>query len=159
MKAILLSCRSEPSYQIIMGYKTYEVRKTAIPSGTVIYNYITKAKPTIMWYMGNDDEPFDKFDLIIDKTAKRDGDDLNGTIPFKYSIGRVIEVDSTKGNPNLYIKACLSDTQVAEYGKGKPLYFHEITQLEVLDKPMQLEQFGVKKAPQSYRWVEVANGQ
>jgi hypothetical protein len=73
-------------------------------------------------------------------------------------------------------ESCISYQELEHYGKGKTLYFHHISKVEILDNPMEIGEFKVldkelmkmiwtndkkykplSKAPQSYCYVEVSD--
>lgn len=60
--------------------------------------------------------------------------------------------------PRLLKQLCLTDNEVTIYGKGKPLYALHLTQVEMLDKPMTVQDFGLTRAPQSYQKVIAPEG-
>ena len=49
--------------------------------------------------------------------------------------------------------SCLTWKELQEYGKGKPLYGWHISDLKIYDKPILLEELGIDKAPQSWRYI------
>lgn len=53
-----------------------------------------------------------------------------------------------------YYEACLTKEKFEEYGKEKPLYGLIIDCVKVYDKPKDLSEFGLKRAPQSWCYVE-----
>ena len=140
MKAILLSIRPEHAYNIIIGKKTLELRKS-VPKDYVgwIYVYVTKRKPLItQGFYTNDDLK---------------NDILNGTIPFRFWFDDYEEIPYTVACYNTptwdgyYIddeiikKLCISGGDVYNYGKGKDLYAWHIKKLDIFDKPMELIDF------------------
>ena len=50
--------------------------------------------------------------------------------------------------------ACLTNDEVEKYSGGKDLYGWHISDLVIYDRPVPLEAFGLKIAPQSWRYVE-----
>lgn len=50
-------------------------------------------------------------------------------------------------------ECCLTQDEIVDYGKGKDIYGWHISDLKIYDKPMLLEELGVDKAPQSWRYV------
>ena len=184
MKAILMSIRPTHSCNILNGLKTYEWRKSPLKTGDIVYGYVTKGKP----YLYKVDDTF-----IVDENDKGSwGYVLNCTVPFRFVVGEVIKVEQFpvwengyQNTPDYYYfyddnyellqKSCLTNDDLMEYGNGKDLYAHEITQLEIFDKPMQLSDFytwkwetngahkeqfisTLKRAPQSYQYVYVKVG-
>lgn len=49
---------------------------------------------------------------------------------------------------------CLSDRQLANYANGKNLVFMEIENPILYTKPKELKDFGVKRPPQNFQFVE-----
>lgn len=50
---------------------------------------------------------------------------------------------------------CLTLNEVERYGKEKELFAWYIKKLEIFDRPKELSDFGLTKAPQSYQYVYV----
>lgn len=186
-KALLLSIQSTPSYYIVRGEKLWEVRTRKLPQGIDIYGYVTKGRPLLTRYDSQvifDGKWIDYMGYQV----------LNGTVPFKFRVGEIIEVpyeviipegyndydgewvDNSKygywASQSLLDNSKLTYEELEAYGKGKKLYFHEITNLQIFDKPMALGEFykeeyavmpnGVfpayqplTKAPQKYQFVWV----
>lgn len=53
-------------------------------------------------------------------------------------------------------ETCLLCDEIAHYGKGKPLYGWHITAPKLFDKPRELSEFGITRAPMSWCYVEQA---
>lgn len=106
---------------------------------------------------------------------------LNGKVVAKFTLRRVEKFDfiseiKYEGNPPKYNEeirkhnrickeACISPAEVVRYldtkclGSDNPSgmigYAWHIDDLEIFDKPKKLDEFGFKKAPQSWCYVEV----
>lgn len=187
MKSILISINPQPSCYILRGEKMFEVRTRILPSGYDYYGYVTKGKPFLQ-FNGYENQ----WELTKHNDKKLNNPSItqvNGKVPFKFQIGEVIEVEQEcmdiyeyprtyayfyDDDNELLVKSCLINDELNDYGKGKTLYFHEITNLEIFDKPMELGEFykhldkidtpnGIKligvnsltKAPQSWQYVFV----
>lgn len=131
--------------------KLYEVRTRRLPQGIDIYGYVTKGKP----YLHKNQFGYQVYRGNIKAFLNR-SEVLNGKIPFKFQIGEVIAYEwdeSQKGyfpEDKYFLKvdaqwilnkAHLSREEVHAYGKGKTIYFHEIKNLQIFDKPMALGEF------------------
>jgi len=196
-KAILLSIRPEHAYNIMNGIKKYEVRKNSLKSGDIVYGYITKAKPYIIKIFG-------RYSLVSREHSKRellksfnDWEDFennvfNGQVLFRFEVGEIKKLKwgrwvnqsdfNYRGYNNehdeIIRKSCLTHKQILEYGDRKPLYFHEIKNLEIFSQPKTLSDFyskdlsnhffidydherrayekaTLKRAPQSWQYVWV----
>lgn len=148
MNTFLMSIRPNWSEKIGNGLKLYEVRKTPLRTGDVVYVWVTKNGEGLYF-------DYLKKELFLFGKCAHNGLILNGTIPLKFTVGEVIEVKyiydrfNIKDGLHFYdiqphdlpLKACLSIDEINAYGKGKDLYFHEITNLEIFDKSMQLSDF------------------
>lgn len=145
-KALFLPIRPYYSYHIMIGDKLWEVRTYKLPTDKDIYGYVTKGKPYFY-------QMFGRYTLSDNKISEFKM--LNGTVPFKFRVGEIVEVPfiydrfQLKNGLGFYdiqphdlpLKSCLSIDDINAYGKGKTLYFHEITNLHIFDKPMALGEF------------------
>jgi len=181
MKAVLMSIRPQHLVNILNGYKTLELRKT-IPKDFKgwVYCYCTKSKPYYepringitkqkMWNIHND---------FIYHT------DLNGKVVARFWFDDCIKLDyedtysdefywrnSIISGKELEKATCLSQYDIVDYGKNKPLYAWHIKNLEIFDKPKELSEFNyyplignnmgvnckyrpLTKAPKSWCYVE-----
>ena len=169
-KALILSVRSEHTYNIITGKKTLELRKS-VPKGFKgwVYVYVTKATPMLGYSKGNSfGTDFDEYCLATFRERHWIDVILNGTVPFRFwfdeyeklKLGRWVNHKVGDWNYRGYMdehlktfnKLCLSEEQVLDYGKGKDLYAWHIKNLDIFDKPMQLGEF-VKDFPYASRDV------
>lgn len=175
MKSILISIKPEWVCKILNGEKTIEVRKTAPKCELPIdvYIYCTKGQEELY-------EAFKPLGRKAPYQTKpknqhltggilKEGFHLNGKVVAKFTLSKVdwfctrdfwgeykegvISVsDST--DPATVRKSCVPQQEIDEYTKGKPAYAWHISNLEIFDEPKELEEFGLKKAPQSWCHVE-----
>jgi len=173
-KSIVLSIQAQHVLNIINGDKTLELRKR-VPKGFKgwVYVYVTKAKPKIykdkVWETDllNGTIPFrfwfDEYDEIDRTDYTRKSLDT-GLIPVidnkgkKYNYRMIVNVREDY----LYeecLESCLTQDEIKKYGNGDDLYAWHINQLEIFDKPMQLNDFigtnntTLTKAPATYQYV------
>ena len=167
MKAILISIQPQHVVNILNGKKTLELRKT-LPKDFEgwVYIYVTKAKPFLTDIGEGHYRTFN---------VPHFGDvDLNGKVVAKFwfdeyseigeydQLAYTVRIDNgiiTKyGYPKeLKEKMCLNDIEIDEYlytSKNGFLYAWHIKQLTIFDKPLELKDFEVKRAPQSYMYVK-----
>lgn len=50
--------------------------------------------------------------------------------------------------------ACVNLDELKEYSQGDPVFGFHISNLKVFDQPKELRDYGVKRAPQSWVYVE-----
>lgn len=170
-KALFLSIRPIGLAKILNGEKSVEIRKRVpkwvleeIAKGNSIdvYCYCTKGTP-IIWF----DKGLAKYIELPDWKFKnwsfRD-DSINGLIPCKFTLKKVDKVWHHPGKklyaaqnmkdlmdgyyidvesyvPDAGIKACLTDDEIDEYANGKSILALRITDLEIFEMPMELENF------------------
>jgi predicted transcriptional regulator len=137
MKAILISVRPEWAEKILNGEKTIEVRKTAPTCKLPMPCYVYETKNG-----GGRGAIVGVFMLI----------GLRRIYPKRFGYG----------DDGLPLKrACLSNDDLAKYcGTGGYYYFNhlcgwEIRNPETFRKPKPLSGFGLKRPPQSWRYIEV----
>ena len=120
MKSVLISIRPQWCEKIASGKKTIEVRKT--PPKEVpfkAYIYCTYGNP--------------KENYALSKQGKVIGE---------FICNNASELDYVYYWNNGYeFETCLTYRQVADYGKGKPLYGWHISDLKIYDKPKELSEF------------------
>jgi predicted transcriptional regulator len=171
MKAILLSVKPEWVAKILNGEKTIEIRKT-MPKCELpidVYIYCTNDKSKYLywdWY----DPPFVTQEWFVSKNKHRyvweHKKHKNGKIIVKFTLRQVEKIIAlTKEQPTEYYamrmdlnsvlyEAKLSKEELQNYLKNKDGYAWYISDLEFFDKPKELSDFGLKKAPQSWCYVE-----
>ena len=128
MKSVLIAIRPQWVEKIARGEKTIEVRKTApkeVPFKA--YIYCTKEK---------------KQDDIIWAGVCGDRGKWDGRVIGEFICNNASELDYVYYWNNGYeFATCLTYRQVADYGKGKPLYGWHISDLKIYDRPRNLSEF------------------
>ena len=127
MKSVLIAIRPQWVEKIASGQKTIEVRKTApkeVPFKCYIYE--TQGKTETPWV--------DEDGHFIYKGR--------GQVIGEFICNNASELDYVYYWNNGYeFATCLTYRQVADYGKGKPLYGWHISDLKIYDKPRELSEF------------------
>jgi predicted transcriptional regulator len=175
MKNILMAVQPKWLAKILNWEKTDEIRKT-------IPECLKNGEPITVWfYCTKDYNLLSRWEnksgfgykLIGKGVAGRLVQPLNGLVVAKCVVetydnisygfmndvvgGEVLET----GTPAYYItigqieSARITYYELLKYGKTKPLSALHLTALTVLDKPMELKEFGITRAPQSWQYVEV----
>lgn len=155
MKAIIQCYTPEEIERIARGEQTVKVCKTA-PKDTPFKGYMYK-KP----YAGRI-KILDKVLNDVYGGGKVVGEYVCNKKVTKYSY-EVIACAKFEVN-GAYVEeakrynagACLSEEEMYEYSNGKPLYGWHITAPTLFDKPRELSEFGIARAPMSWCYVEQA---
>lgn len=168
----MLSIRPKWCELIAGGQKTIEVRKTK-PKCNVpfkVYIYCTQSRIPVRY-----DESIVMFedDLAITNRFGRgklvenpygmlmEGEFLlNCTVIGEFVCDRVILAYVDDFDYPYYDisyddlrETCLSQSMLFDYAKGEPIYGWHISDLTIYDKPKYLSDFGMKRPPQSWRYV------
>ena len=171
MRAILLSVKPEWVAKILNGEKTIEIRKT-MPKCEFpidVYIYCTNDKNKYLywdWY----DPPFVTHEWFVSNNPRyfiwEHKKHKNGKVVAKFTLNKAEEIicrpiggewesyTKTLGYSEISQASCLRNREIVHYLKGNNGYAWYISDLEILDKPKELSDFGLKKAPQSWRYVE-----
>lgn len=159
MKALLLPIQSKWLVKILNGEKTIEVRKS-IPKDFVgwVYLYCTKAKPYLSYVSGDWCIGTEEWSKVV-----------NGKVVARFWLDEVDLI--INGGSRFYVKgkdeaytntiakaSCLDFNEMRDYSKGKNLYAWHIKNLEIFDTPKELSEFGLKRAFQSWGYVEIKEG-
>lgn len=163
-KAILISIRPEWVEKILNGEKTIEIRKTMPKCDLPIDVYIYCTKKGCDIYMHT---YYDIFGHLY-------GDELlNGKVVAKFTLNKIenfvngmneleLEWDGKPDAEYDYFayekaleKACLTYEEADKYCPDHSFYAWHISDLEVFDEPKELSDFGLKRAPQSWQYMEV----
>ena len=127
MKSVLISIQPKWVEKIANGEKTIEVRKTApqeVPFKCYIYE--TQGRTETPWV--------DEDGHFIYKGR--------GQVIGEFICNNASELDYVYYWNNGYeFETCLTYRQVADYGKGKPLYGWHISDLKIYDKQKELSEF------------------
>lgn len=128
MKSILIPIHPEWFIAIVTGLKTVEVRKFQLETPFIVYLYLTKGQK-----------------------VTRNGEEENGKIVASFCVSHI----DTYLNPQDYIiGSCLTEREIREYARGKTIFGWHISNLVIFDHPLQLECFGIKKAPQNFCYIK-----
>lgn len=181
MQAIILSDQPKWVAKISNGEKKIEVRKH-FPSDYVgwVYIYCTKRKPYL--YRFSIDNRYSLYPYKSEKLAQQYDDFkcLNGKIVARFWCDKVEEIyhewfsyrydgyytaqNEKYGNFNeeiLLKSSCLDLKELSTYlgvpeeDKKVVGYAIHISQLEIFNKPKELSEFGLKRAPRSWQYMEV----
>ena len=166
-KAVMISIRPEWVKKIARGEKTVEVRKSRPKLETPFKCYIfcTKAqKPVLVALQNLEDSPYvmtcgnaSKKYPVEDTTWARL---LNGTVCGEFTCHTILPI-TVFDNGSIkdwdywsLNEACISYEDMADYiGHGKQGYGWRIADLKIYDEPKELSEFGVNRAPQSWRFI------
>lgn len=155
-KATLISIHPKWVDKILNGKKTIEVRKTRPKIETPFKCYIYMTAGGYEWQK----EPFSTA-VIPPQYEYGTKEMYNGaqTVVAEFTCDRICTIAYTMDGLADVVDcetSGLSPADFIEYGKGKPLYGWHISGLKVYDKPKKLEDFGLKRPPQSWCYVEGA---
>ena len=164
MTEIMLPVRPKWCELIASGKKTIEVRKFC-PKCDVPFKvdiYCTKPSRKYQTVCGcmvfNSDELFrlptgeikygDSVEMMMYDNYTADNF-LNGKVIGEYVCDYIYHNMSYDSD-----STCVSVHDLKEYANGEPLYGWHVSDLKIYDKPKQLSEFGVKRPPQSFCYVE-----
>lgn len=161
MKSILMSIKPEWVDKILDKEKTIEVRKR-FPKDYRgwVYIYCTKSRGRVIYLPWE----FEVKEVNGEFIADTDFTEGNGKVVARFWCDRVYEIESVCHGMS-YIAKGISQMEIAEasrldrkavhgYLKGKNGYGIHISKLEVFDKPKEIGEFKVSRAPQSWQWIE-----
>lgn len=164
MKSVLISIQPKWVEKIASGEKTIEVRKTRpkIETPFKCYIYCTYG----LGLIEANDEILPNH-LLEQKVSKDKtwGNCCNGKVIgefvcdkiydlFPFGMGTGIEVFDELVPPEKFCKeSCLTEQEICDYIGEKDGYGWHISDLKIYDKPILLEELGVDKAPQSWRYI------
>lgn len=148
MKSVIISIRPKWCEKIVSGEKTIEVRKTKpkIDGKFKCYIYCTSIKAL-------------NLSAYCEIHAKTGGhiDDWNGKVigefvcnyveTMKYPHNGLVDIVDER-------ESCVSARELIQYSNGNLLYAWHISALKIYDKPRELSEFGLKRPPQSWQYVE-----
>lgn len=141
-RAVLMSLNPKWIELILQGIKKREVRKRAPLQRTPfkVYLYCTKGEEA--WMAG--------------VKGKRDSYQMNGMVCGEATCVSITEYSRPFGN-NVY-GTCLTAKELYEYaGNVDKLCFMVLENPITYDKPKELSEFGLKRAPQSWQYVKDTN--
>lgn len=170
-QSVLLSINPKWAYLIENGEKTIEVRKT-IPRKIIniskpfrVYLYVTKREYKLLQVMRDGDENYGEIyhgKPAFIKTFKnndywqRETQKVVGECVCDFVIGLMPnpltgewDIDGT----------CLTEKELDKYSGGKLLYGWNLRDVVMYKNPKSLEEFGMKRPPQSWCYVSGARMQ
>lgn len=134
-REILISIQSQWVEKILNGEKTIEIRKTMpkceLPVKVYIYCSKNKGRKELRFL--------------------NSGYGLNGKVVAEFTLNKINKLDGADAETEK--NTCLTMGELFDYAKGKLLYAWHINDLKIYSKPKQLADFGLKKAPQSWKYV------
>lgn len=155
-------------------WKDYLSGKTKIkPKPRTAYIYCTKGNAQLFKFSWKNDVWYDSFksvkDIGADALHALEGDFRNTKIVAKFTLMEVEKVLSEAQDiycgdydevfftktliPDEFLNASqLSQEELTEYG-GR--YAYHISDLQIFDKPLGLGEFGLKRPPQSWRYIDI----
>ena len=153
MRKVLICVHPKWCELIFNGQKTIEVRKTApkLETPFTVYVYQTKIKFKVKNWQEN-------FQSII-FTPNGGVEEGNGKVIGSFVCDRVrlCIPFGLKGHllsQEVYREMRLTKEQLDKYGGLKTLYGWHITSPKLFDKPRELSEFGIARAPMSWCYVE-----
>ena len=137
MKSVLIAIRPQWAEKIAKGIKTIEVRKTA-PQEVPFKAYIYESRNG-----GHRCKHCNEKDSCYSYAPKNVGCyNGSGKVIGEFICNNASELDYVYYWNNGYeFETCLTSRQVADYGKGKPIYGWHISDLKIYDKPKELSEF------------------
>ena len=141
-RAVLMSLNPKWIELILQGVKTREVRKRAplLRQPFKVYLYCTKGEEA--WMAG--------------VKGKRDSYQMNGMVCGEATCVSITEYSMPFGNN--VCGTCLTAKELYEYaGNVDKLCFMALENPITYDKPKELSEFGLKRAPQSWQYVKDIN--
>ena len=137
MKSVLIAIRPQWVEKIASGQKTIEVRKTA-PKEVPFKAYIYESRNG-----GHRCKHCNEKDSCYSYAPKNVGCyNGRGKVIGEFICNNASELDYVYYWNNGYeFATCLTYRQVADYGKGKPLYGWHISDLKIYDRPRNLSEF------------------
>lgn len=140
-RAVLISIKPKYCELIASGKKTVEVRKTRpkIPTPFKGYIYCTKGETV---YLPRD---------IFGNEA------LNGKVIGEFVCDGIASLKCDNGYHaafNRHHNTCLTDDEIIKYANNGTAHYLNITNIKIYDTPKELSEFGLKRAPQSWCYVQ-----
>ena len=162
MEAILISLRLKWFYKICKKDKTIEIRGTAPRDfNDLVYIYVCKTN----WEKDILEVPLEErhfYEKCVGRvcskfTLRKVEEFIQGLNEAEYENlpNFALKDYDYHGLEDLMEKACLNDEEINEYAPDLSFYAWHISDLVIFDKPKELSEFGVKRPPQSWQYVEV----
>ncbi len=173
MKHILISIKPKYVAEILNHRKTLEIRKS-FPKCELpceVYIYCTKGRGNLV--LGDTSPLSVEEEYAITRGWSREEADqifglLNGLVVAKFTLKKITPIGKDMFGYCPFTKefldgewlgkgSCLTQNDLRKYLGDKTGYAWHIDQksLVIFDKPKELKEFGVKRSPQSWQFVEV----
>lgn len=168
-KAIIISIKPEWCEKILNGEKTIELRKT-LPNCEYpidVYIYCTKSDKYLLdwgyeentkrkrWFCWNKKAHHYPFAFYEEEFGEKMPELFNGHILAKFTLPCGLLFDKYDAWM-ITEKAKVSKEEFFEYkARKKEIYGWKIENLIVFKRPKELSEFGLKRPPQSWQYVEV----
>lgn len=180
-KDVMISIQSRWCAEILNGRKTVEIRKNipAIEEPFRCYMYCTKRPPYLVgnyWFRRNGMPKYETVSGSFSKDTYKMRQAMNGKIIGEFICDRILTIRS-RGDLNNFnycyqslsvfgnddigpeiraiSKSCISQEELNAYGTGHTqLYAWHISDLKIYSQPKSLEDFDVKRPPQSWCYVD-----
>ena len=148
-KAVMLSIKPEWRVRIAIGEKTVEVRKTRpkIEPLFKCYIYETKAESEIPWVDEDGHFIYKGIGAVI-------GEFVCDRIAHRETYLGRLGYWNDDANPIPAWKTAMSESELINYSSGKRIYGWHISDLVIYDTPRPLSDFGLKRPPQSWCYVQ-----
>lgn len=168
---VLMSIKPHWIAKIANGEKTSEIRKTKPELWTPfkVYMYCTKPDMSLLQIIRDGDENYGEIyhgKPVFIKTFKHTScgiADKHGKIVGEFTcdaiewLNNLFEGEDTYHMPKLG-NPCLTMEELEKYGQGKRLFGWHITNVKMYKEPKELAEFGLKRPPQSWQFVERKRG-
>lgn len=159
----MLSIRPQYCGKILNKDKILEIRKS-IPKCDLpckVYIYCTKEKS----YLDKLVQNHNGYYYTVRELVEYDADDYglyyniageNGLVVAEFTLNKVEEIKENAIYDGYVMgrDACLSANELHNYTKGKGFYAWHIDNLKIYDEPKELSEFGIKRAFQSWGYVD-----
>lgn len=160
-KSVLISIQPQWCKLIANGEKTFEVRKNKPKLNTPFKTYIYCTNNNVLAQSSMEGYYFNAPRSSEKKLANSGSKILNGKVIGEFICDKIecvgIPYPAYSGElDRRYIeKSCINYDTLHEYCGHGNLYFWHISNLQIYDNPMSLEDFksGIKRSPQSWCYI------
>lgn len=147
MRAVLASIQPKWCVKIASHMKSVEVRKNApkLKTPFKVFIYCTSVKSLNL-------SDYVKLHRLTGGAL----DDWSGKVIGEFTCDWILLDRARENADRIHHEGLIPYDQLLKYGTGKPLYGWHISNLEIYENPVNLSNFGLSRAPQSWCYVEVA---
>lgn len=140
-KAVLISIRPKWVDKIMNGQKILEVRKTKPKLDLPFKCYIYQSGKNLLKAVYGSE--FSKNDFVVGEFT------CDRIEEYKYSDCGGCDIDD-----ETLLETMLEWDEINIYANGKSIFCWHISDLKIYDEPKELSDFGLKRSPQSWQYVE-----